>query len=344
MTQKKWNVHITRPLGTSIIQNHVLNQLHECIVTVGKGVSRSEDALLKNVRNKDGILCTLLDKIDARVMDAAGDKLKVISSYSTGVDHIDTKEATKRGIYVTCTGDILAESTADLAFALIIATPRKIVHGHELVTKKKWKGGWDPKLLLGSDIHGTTLGILGLGKIGSAVAHRAGGFDMRIVYHNQHGRNLPSERVTGARLVKFDKLMADSDYLSLHCSLNQHTYHLINETNLKQMKPTSFLINTARGQIIDELHLIKALRSRWIAGAGLDVFEREPPLKTNPLLKMANVVLLPHIGSATVSTRMKMAKVAATNLLLVLHKRRPAYLSNPNVVEMLAGRTEDKHS
>jgi len=333
MTQKKWNVYITRPLGPPIINNHVLNQLNECIVTVGKGINRSdgENVLSRNVRNKDGILCTLLDKIDAKVMDAAGDKLKVISSYSTGVDHIDTKEATKRGIYVTCTGDILAESTADLAFALIIATPRKIVQGHVLVAQKKWKGGWDPELLLGSDIHGTTLGILGLGRIGSAVARRAGGFNMRIVYHNQHGRNILSERVTGARLVNFDKLMTGSDYLSLHCSLNKHTYHLINETNLKKMKPTSFLINTARGQIINEWHLIRALRSKWIAGAGLDVFEREPPLKTNPLLRMTNVVLLPHIGSATVSTRTKMAEVAANNLLLVLHNKHPIYVSNPNV-------------
>ncbi len=336
MTQKKWNVHITRKIlqpGLSILSN-------ECYLTVGKTRNQlgNKRELLKNVRGKDAILCTLLDIIDATVMDAAGDKLKVISSYSTGVDHIDTTEATKRGIYVTSTGDTLTETTADLAFALIIATSRRIIQGHELVKHKKWKGGWDPELLLGSEIHGTTLGIIGLGRIGSAVARRAKGFDMNIIYHNQHGRNIPSEKLSGSRLVSFDKLIIDSDFLSLHCSLTDQTYHLITERYLKQMKPTAFLINTSRGQIINELHLIKALRSKWIAGAGLDVFEREPPLKTNPLLKMENVVLLPHIGSATVATRTKMAEIAARNLLLVLHRKTPIFLSNPSVDERVATR------
>jgi glyoxylate reductase len=328
MTQKKWAVHMTR----KILQPALRILSKECLVTIGKGRDQLSDKceLLKEVKDKHAILCTLLDKIDATVMDAAGEGLRVISSYSTGVDHIDIKEATKRGIYVTCTGDVLTESTADLAFALIIATPRRIIEGHKLVIQKKWVGGWDPELLLGSDVHGKTLGIIGLGRIGSAVARRARGFNMKIYYHNQH-RNTLSEKLTGARLVDFDNLMIESDFLTLHCTLNNRTYHLINETNLRQMKQTAFLINTARGHIINELHLIKALQSKWIAGAGLDVFETEPPLKTNPLLKMENVVLVPHIGSATVSTRAKMAEVAANNLLLVLHKRRPIALANPSV-------------
>lgn len=331
MTQKKWDVHITR----KILQPALSMLSKECYVTIGKDGSRSSDKskLLKQVENKHAILCTLLDKIDARVMDAAGERLRVISSYSTGVDHIDTKEATKRGIYVTCTGDVLTESTADLAFALIIATPRRIIQGHDLVTRKKWIGGWDPELLLGSDIYGKTLGIIGLGRIGSAVARRARGFDMKIYYYNQHDRNLLSEKMTGARLVNFDSLITNCDFLSIHCALNNKTYHMINKTNLRQMKPTAFLINTARGHIINELHLIKALQYKWIAGAGLDVFEREPPLKSNPLLKMENVVLLPHIGSATVSTRTKMAEVAADNLLLALHNRKPISPANPSVVK-----------
>jgi glyoxylate reductase len=331
MTQKKWGVHMTR----SILQPALRILSKECLVSIGKcrGQLSDKGELLKHVKDKHAILCTLLDKIDATVMDAAGEGLRVISSYSTGVDHIDIKEATKRGIYVTCTGDVLTESTADLAFALIIATPRRIIHGHNLVTQKKWLGGWDPELLLGSDVHGKTIGILGLGRIGSAVARRARGFDMKIYYHNQQDRNIVSEKLTGARLVDFDNLMTESDFLSIHCTLNNKTYHLINETNLRQMKQNAFVINTARGQIINELHLIKALRSKWIAGAGLDVFETEPPLKTNPLLKMENVVLLPHIGSATVSTRTKMAEVAANNLLLVLHEKRPISLANPSVAK-----------
>ena len=334
MTQKKWDVHMTR----KILQPALRILSNECHVTVGKGRSQLSDKNkhaipLMEVKDKHAILCTLLDKIDATVMDAAGERLRVISSYSTGVDHIDVKEATKRGIYVTCTGDVLTESTADLAFALIIATSRRIIQGHKLVTHRKWVGGWNPELLLGSDIHGKTLGILGLGRIGSAVARRARGFDMRIHYHNEHDRNILSERLTGAKPVNFDNLIAETDFLSIHCTLNNKTYHLINETNLRKMKPTAFLINTARGHIINELHLIKGLQSKWIAGAGLDVFEREPPSKTNPLLKMENVVLLPHIGSATVSTRTKMAEVAANNLLLVLHKKRPISLSNPSVAK-----------
>jgi glyoxylate reductase len=264
-------------------------------------------------------------------MDAAGSNLKVISSYSTGTDHIDIKEATKRGIYVTFTGDILTEATADLAFALILATSRQITQGHELVTRKRWKYGWDPHLLLGSDVHGMTIGIVGLGRIGSAVARRAKGFDMDIIYHNLHSRNIQMEEQFGAKHVDMNQLVEESDFLSLHCSLNSESYHLINESNLRRMKNDSYIINTARGQLINEAHLIKALKQRWIAGAGLDVFEKEPPSPNNPLLKMKNVVLLPHIGSATFLTRTKMAEVAAKNLLNVLNRKTAIYLANPEV-------------
>ena len=329
MKPKKWSVYISRHILDPAIP--MISKECSVIVANHRGRPPTRNELLTAVRQKDAILCTLSDIIDAKVMDAAGPNLKVISSYSTGIDHIDIKEATKRGIYVTFTGDILTDATADLAFALILAISRQITQGHELVTRKRWKYGWDPHLLLGSDVHSMTIGIVGLGRIGSAVARRAKGFDMDIIYHNRHNRNIQMEEQFGAKHVDMDELIEESDFLSLHCSLNSESYHLINETNLRRMKKDSYIINTARGQLINEVHLIKALKRRWIAGAGLDVFEKEPPSPNNPLLKMKNVVLLPHIGSATFLTRTKMAEVSAKNLLNVLNRKSAIYLANPEV-------------
>ncbi len=329
MKPKKWSVYISRHILDPAIP--MISKECSVIVANHRGRPPTRNELLIAVRQKDAILCTLSDIIDAKVMDAAGPNLKVISSYSTGIDHIDIKEATKRGIYVTFTGDILTDATADLAFALILAISRQITQGHELVTRKRWKYGWDPHLLLGSDVHSMTIGIVGLGRIGSAVARRAKGFDMDIIYHNRHNRNIQMEEQFGAKHVDMDELIEESDFLSLHCSLNSESYHLINETNLRRMKKDSYIINTARGQLINEVHLIKALKRRWIAGAGLDVFEKEPPSPNNPLLKMKNVVLLPHIGSATFLTRTKMAEVSAKNLLNVLNRKSAIYLANPEV-------------
>jgi len=322
---KKWNVYATRKIldpAISIIAK-------ECRVVLNskpRPPTRSE--LLVGVRNKDAILCTLSDKIDRKVIGAAGSSLKVISSYSTGVDHININEATKRGIFVTTTGDILTEAVADLTFALILATSRQVVHGHEMVTQKRWKLGWDPNLLLGSDVHGMTIGIFGLGRIGAAVARRAKGFNMHIIYHTRHGRNIQVDNELGAKYVNMDELVEQSDFLSLHSSLNSETYHLIDRSKLRRMKNTAYLINTARGLLVNEQHLIEALQRKWIAGAGLDVFEKEPPSPNNPLLKMKNVMLLPHLGSATLSTRTKMAEVAAKNLLNVLNGKTPIYAAN----------------
>jgi glyoxylate reductase len=329
MKPKKWSVYVTRQILDPAIP--MISKECNVIISNHRGRPPTRNELLKAVRQKDAILCTLSDIIDSKVMDAAGPNLKVISSYSTGIDHIDIKEATKRGIYVTFTGDILTDATADLAFALILAISRQITQGHDLVTSKRWKYGWDPHLLLGSDVHSMTIGIVGLGRIGSVVARRAKGFDMDIIYHNRHNRNIQMEEQVGAKHVDMNELIEESDFLSLHCSLNSESYHLINETNLRRMKNNSYIINTARGQIINEAHLIKALKQRWIAGAGLDVFEKEPPSPINPLLKMKNVVLLPHIGSATFLTRTKMAEVSARNLLNVLNQKKAIYLANPEV-------------
>jgi glyoxylate reductase len=326
MRLKKWSVYVTRRILDPAIP--MISKDCNVIVANHRGRPPTRSELLKAVRNKDAILCTLSDKIDAKVMDAAGSNLKVISSYSTGVDHIDIKEATRRGIYVTFTGDILTEATADLAFALILAVSRQVIQGHELVVHKQWKYGWDPHLLLGSDVHGATIGILGLGRIGAAVARRAKGFEMNIIYHNRHSRNFQSEEQVGAKHVAMEELLEESDFLSLHCSLNSESYHIIDKSNLRRMKKDSYVINSARGQIINETDLIKALKQRWIAGAGLDVFEKEPPSPNNPLLRMKNVVLLPHIGSATFLTRTRMAEVAAKNLLNILNQKRAIYIAN----------------
>jgi glyoxylate reductase len=322
---KKWNVYATR----RILDPAIPIIAKECSISLNnRARPPTRSQLLAGVRNKDAILCTLSDKIDRKVMDAAGSSLKVISSYSTGVDHIDINEATKRGIFVTTTGDILTEAVADLTFALILATSRQLVQGYEMVTQRRWKLGWDPNLLLGSDVHGMTLGIFGLGRIGSAVAHRAKGFNMHIIYYSRHGRNIQVDNELGAKYVNMDKLVEESDFLSLHSSLNSETYHLLDRSKLRRMKNTAYLINTARGLLVNEQHLIEALRRKWIAGAGLDVFEKEPPSPNNPLLKMKNVVLLPHLGSATLSTRTKMAEIAAKNLLNVLSGKSPIYAAN----------------
>jgi len=328
MKLKKFSVYISRKLPDSAIQ--MLSK--ECNVILNeKERPSTRKELLNGVHGKDAILCTLLDNIDAKVIDSAGGNLKVISSYSTGVDHIDVEEATKRGISVTSTGDILTETTADLTFALILAIARRITQGYEAIIHKRWKYGWDPCLMLGSDVHGKVIGILGLGKIGSAVARRAKGFDMDIIYHNRHGRKIQNEKQVGAKYVSLEELVQRSDFLSLHCPLNNENYHVINRSIFKLMKSDAYLINTARGSLVSEAHLIEALEKKWIAGAGLDVFEKEPPSLNNKLLKMKNVVLLPHMGSATFSTRIKMAEIAAKNILNVLDNKTPVYITNPQV-------------
>jgi glyoxylate reductase len=323
-----WQVYVTRR-----IPEPGLSMLSKCKVALNKKMEPpSRQEILRNVAGKDAILCMLSDKIDREVMDAAGPKLKVISSYSTGFEHIDVKEATARGIYVTYTADILAEATADLTFALILACARNIVAGDRLVRENKWKVGWMPDLMLGYDVHGATLGIIGLGRIGAAVARRARGFDMKVLYYNR-SRNEKLEGELGAKYVTLGELLKQSDFVSIHASMNKASHHLIDRTKLRKMKKTAFLINTGRGQIISEPDLAWALKAGQIAGAGLDVFEKEPLERKSPLLKMKNVVLLPHIGSASRMTRSRMAQVAAGNLIAVLdgHEPDPAFLVNPEV-------------
>jgi glyoxylate reductase len=325
----KKKVYVTRLIPEPALS--ILSK--ECDITVNKKPNPpTKKEILSNIRGMDAILCTLSDTIDREIMDAAGPNLKVISSYSTGYDHIDIEEANRRGIYVAYTSDILTESTADLTFALILSLARRVVEADKFVRKKLWKYGWMPKLFLGSDVNGMTLGIFGLGRIGSAVARRAKGFNMKILYYNRH-RIINQLDDSIANYVDINKLLKESDFLSIHANLNKHSFHFFNEAKFRKMKNTAFVINTSRGQIIDQRALIKALRNRWIAGAGLDVYEKEPICSSNALLGMNNVIILPHIGSATYQTRSKMARVAAENILNILNGIEPLYLVNPQILK-----------
>jgi glyoxylate reductase len=330
MERKK--IFITRKINSIAVE--LLKNYYDVILT-NKTDSPTKNVMIKKVKNVYGILCTLSEKIDSDIIDAAGSNLKVISTLSTGYEHIDIGEATKRGIYVTTTGNILSEATADLTFGLILALSRKIVEGHLYVIDGKWQKGWAPDLFLGSNIYGSTLGILGLGNIGTAVAKRANGFNMNIIYTNRHQLSKSIENKLNVTYVTFDQLLKNSDFLSIHTSFDKDNFHLIDSIELKKMKKTSFLINTSRGSIINEISLIKALKNKWIAGAGLDVFEKEPLPNQHELLKLKNVILLPHIGSATVQTRNQMSEVAAINLHNILSKKKPLYLVNRELLQNL---------
>ncbi|MEM2583839.1 MAG: D-glycerate dehydrogenase, partial [Candidatus Thermoplasmatota archaeon] len=284
-------------------------------------------------KGKDALICLLTDKIDAEVMEN-GKNLKVIANYAVGVDNIDIAEATKRGIFVTNTPGVLTETVADLAFALMMAIARRIVEGDAFMRQKKFKG-WAPMLLLGRDIYGKTLGVVGLGRIGKAFAKRAIGFSMNILYYSRH-RDEEFEKETNARFVSLQELLKESDFISLHLPLTKETYHIIGEKELKMMKKTAYLINTSRGKCIDEKALIKALKEGWIAGAALDVYENEPEV-SDELLSLNNVVLAPHIGSASYETRSRMAIMVAENVLAALNGKIPPQCLNPEAIKYRKG-------
>ncbi len=282
------------------------------------------DELMEGVRNADGLLCLLTDEITSRVMDA-NPNLKVISNYAVGFNNIDVSAATERGIPVTNTPGVLTDATADLAWALIMAVSRRIVEG-DTYTREGRFVGWGPMLLLGSGVAGKTLGIVGMGRIGQAVARRATGFDMRILYHDIEPVASVEESYN-ARFVGLEELLQESDFVTLHAPLTDETRHMIGERELGLMRKTAYLINTARGPLVDEKALVEALKDGVIAGAGLDVYEDEPWLAPG-LAKLPNAVLLPHLGSATLETRSKMAEMAAGNVLAALQGETPPNLVN----------------
>jgi len=277
-------------------------------------------------QNYDALFCLLTDKIDGEVMDSFGPRLKIIANMAVGYDNINIEEAKKRGIMITNTPDVLTNTVAEHAFALMLAIARRIAEADKFTRALKWQG-WAPMLLLGNDLSGKTLGVVGLGRIGSRVAyHAAKGFDMKILYYDVN-RNENFEKEFGAIYLPLEDLLKQSDFISIHVPLFDSTRRLINAENLKLMKPSAYLVNTSRGPVIDEAALAYALANKVIKGAALDVFEFEPEI-TPELLQLDNVILTPHIASATEETRSKMSDLAATNIIEVLEGRTP-----PNLVK-----------
>lgn len=293
------------------------------------------EVLLEKVRQCDGLLSLLTDKIDATLMDNAP-RLRVVSNMAVGFDNIDVAAATERGILVGNTPEVLTDTTADFAFALLMATARRIGEAIDYVRAGKWKT-WGPMLLLGQDVHGATLGLIGLGRIGSAVARRAQGFNMRVLYYDVVRRQ-DLEQQMGIIYTDLDTLLAESDFVSLHAPLTPQTRHIINADSLRKMKPTAILINTARGPLVDSKALYEALRDGVIAYAGLDVTDPEPIPMDDLLLTLPNCLIVPHIASASVATRGKMAELAARNLLAGLRGEvLPTHL-NPEALTRRAQR------
>jgi glyoxylate reductase len=286
--------------------------------------------LISRIRDKDGLLCLLTDRVDKTAI-SAGSRLRVIANYAVGFNNIDVGAATERGIYVTNTPGVLTETTADLAFALLISASRRIPEADRFVRSGRFKG-WEPELKLGMDVFGKTIGIIGLGRIGQAVARRARGFDMKVIYYEPKRFERSVEKKLRAEYRPLDRLLRESDFITIHLPLTAETRRLISRRKFALMKRTAVLVNTARGPVVDEPALAEALRKKRIFGAGLDVYENEPRLAAG-LAVLPNVVLLPHIGSATFATRSKMAMMCVENLVCVLVKgRKPPNLVNPQVL------------
>jgi glyoxylate reductase len=288
------------------------------------------DELLRRVAGVDGLLSLLTDRVDDELLDAAGPQLKVVSNFAVGFDNIDVPALTRRGIPAGNTPGVLTETTADLAFALLMAAARRIPESVDYVRDGNWRT-WGPMLLMGVDVHGATLGIVGFGRIGREMARRGRGFGMRIVYHDVHPASAEDEAELGATRVEMDELLRESDFVSLHTNLTPETHHLINADALRAMKPSAVLVNTSRGPVVDPEALTDALRGGEIFAAGLDVTEPEPLPADHPLVALPNCVVVPHIASASRVTRGKMAAMAAANLLAGVRGERLPTPINPEV-------------
>lgn len=287
----------------------------------------SKEEIITGLKGKDGLLCLLTDPIDKDVITAEP-KLKMIASYAVGYDNIDVATATKRGILVSNTPGVLTETTAELAWALLFSVSRRIVEADRFTRSGQFKG-WAPMLMLGQDVSQKTLGVIGTGRIGTAFALKSKGFNMNVLYTDEQP-NRELEQQIGARRVPLQTLLKESDFISIHVPLTKETFHLIDEKELRLMKNTAVLINTARGPIIHEKALVKALSEQWIFGAGLDVYEEEPHLSEG-LKGLDNVVLQPHTGSGTIETRTKMALMAAENMIIGLKGGVPPNCINKEV-------------
>ncbi|GHV35546.1 D-glycerate dehydrogenase [Synergistales bacterium] len=307
--------------GLAVLRGNVDFEMWESDGTAPK------DILLKKLADAEGAIVGHV-KVDEEFLDAAPN-LKVVSNFGVGYDNIDVPAASKRGVCVTNTPGVLTEATADLGFSLILASARRLMEANVFLRSGEWNT-WNAELMVGVDVYGATVGIVGLGQIGQAVARRAKGFGMKILYCGDN-RKPEAEASLGAKYVSLDELLRESDFVSLHCPLNDKTRGLIGERELKMMKKTAILINIARGAVVDQKALFRACSEKWIYGAGLDVFECEPVPLDEPLLNLKNVTTLPHIGSASRASRDGMASCAASNLVAALQGKRPANLVNPEV-------------
>jgi glyoxylate reductase len=323
----KPKVYVTR-----LLPKEAMGKIQDfCDATVWDGeLQPPQEVLLRNVGEVEGLLSLLTDRIDGEVIKR-GKKLRVISNCAVGFDNIDVAEATRRHIIVGNTPGVLTDTTADFAFALLMAAARRVVEGDRLVRKGEWKT-WGPMILLGQDLHGATLGIIGLGRIGCAVAKRATGFGMRILYTGRT-RKLQAEKELGVEYAVLDRLLAESDFITLHTNLTDETRHLIGPKQFEMMKRTAVLVNTSRGPIVDNMALDEALRSGRIAYAALDVTEPEPLPAHHPLLELDNIIIVPHIASASVATRRQMALMAADNLIAGLKGETPPNPVNPEALK-----------
>lgn len=316
----KPKVYVTRLLPEEAL-NRILSY---CDARIWKGdLPPSRTELLENIKDVEGLLCLLTDKIDAELMFNAP-KLKVISNLAVGFDNIDLVEARKRGIQVGNTPGVLTETTADFAFALMMASARRLVEGDRSVRAGSWKT-WRPLIFLGHDIFSSTLGIIGMGRIGSALARRAKGFNMKVVYYDLYRQEEKMEKELGIEYVTLERLLSTSDFISIHTNLTEETQHLIGKKEFRMMKPNCVLVNTARGAIVDNIALYEALEEKKIFGAALDVTDPEPLPMDHPLLTLENFIVTPHIASASIKTREKMAEIAVDNLLAGLKGEKLPY-------------------
>lgn len=317
-------VLITRPIpepGPSLVRS-----VADEVDAYPEDRSLSNQEMKAAVVGKDVILCLLTDRIDGEILDAAPD-CRLVANMAVGYNNIDVAEASRRGVLVTNTPGVLTECTADLTWALILGVARRVAEGDVEMRAGRFPG-WGPLYMLGGDVAGSTLGLIGPGRIATAVARRAVGFGMKILYHGR--RPSPEIEALGARSIGLDELLAESDFVSLHVPLSPETKHLIDASALSKMKPSAYLINTSRGPVVDEAALVQALQSGTIAGAGLDVYEDEPRMAAG-LADLPNTVLLPHLGSATIATRAAMSRIAGENVVAFLRGEKPPNLVNPDV-------------
>ncbi len=318
-------VYVTRELP-----GPALNLLAEtAAVKIWEGeLPPPREVLLREAAEVDGLLCLLTDRIDAELMEGAP-RLRVISNMAVGYDNIDLEQASQRAILVTNTPGVLIKTTADFAFTLLLAAARRVVEADRYTRQGRWKT-WGPQVLLGQDVHESTLGIVGLGGVGLEVAKRGRGFRMRVLYHDT-ARRPKEERRHSLAYVEMDQLLSESDFISLHVPLTEETHHLIGERELSMLKPTAVLVNTARGPVVDQRALYRFLKEKRIAAAALDVTDPEPIAADDPLLELENVIIAPHIASASTATRQRMAQIAVENLQAALRGQMPAHCVNRDI-------------